>query len=208
MALEFLHRTQLDGIHRTPKRIAMFPGAWNPPTIAHAGIARAALGWAEEVVWVLPRAFPHKSFDGAPFDQRCAFIAEIARSQPGFSAAISAEGLYADIAREAREHFGPETEIALVCGRDAADRIANWDYGAAGVFEQMLVEYPLLVASRAGEYAPPAQHRERIVRLALPPLDDVSSTEVRRRIAGSEPWRHLVPAPITEVVAELYALDS
>jgi len=206
LALEFLYRDAI-----TPDRVAIFPGAWNPPTVAHAGIALAALNWARqngngELVWVLPAAFPHKAYDGTAFNDRRRMIELIARSQPGFSAAISQGGLYSEIAEEARAFFGPATEIGLACGRDAADRIANWDYGTSGgdVFGQLVSQYPLLVAARAGEYEPPARHRDRIVTLPLPNLDDVSSTEVRRRIANQTHWQHLVPPAITSVVAQLY----
>jgi nicotinic acid mononucleotide adenylyltransferase len=203
LALKFLHRG-----NKTPARVAVFPGAWNPPTVAHAGIALAALGWADEVVWVLPSTFPHKSFEGAPFADRGRMIERIARSQPGFSAAISEGGLYAEIAREVREFFGAEVQIGLACGRDAAERIASWDYVQAGVFDRLINDHPLLVAARAGEYEPPDQHRHRIVQLTLDgALDHVSSTAIRDRIRTGQPWRHLVPAAIAEEVAAIYGLD-
>ena len=99
------------------------------------------------------------------------------------------------MADEAREFFGEGVEIGLVCGRDAAERIAAWDYGRPGVFEAMIERYPLLVAGRAGGYLPSPHHAERIIPLATDPsFDEVSSTEVRRRMAAGEPWKHLVPA--------------
>ena len=36
------------------------------------------------------------------------------------------------------------------------------------------------------------------------PVADISSTDVRRRITEGFPWRHLVPDPIQDSVAELY----
>jgi nicotinate (nicotinamide) nucleotide adenylyltransferase len=193
---------------RNPSRIALFPGAWNPPTIAHLEIARAVLTWADEVVWVLPRALPHKSFEQAGFDARRAMLELIAKHQPGFSVALSNGGLYAEIAAEAREAYGPSTEITLACGRDAAERIATWDYGRPGVFDEMLRKHRLLVAGRAGHYEPAEHHRERIINIPLPPgAEGVSSSEIRRLIKERQRWEHLVPAPITDLVRELYALD-
>ncbi|HYA17639.1 MAG TPA: hypothetical protein VEF06_09245 [Bryobacteraceae bacterium] len=205
MALEFLYRDAAK-----PARVALFPGSWNPPTIAHAAIARAARSWADEVVWILPRAMPHKTWEGARFEDRRRMIELLARAAEGFSAAVSEGGLYADIAREAREFFAPGTEIALVLGRDAAERIAGWDYGpdAPDAFEKLIAAHPLLVAAREGEYAPEARHRGRIVTLPFPAHDDVSSSEVRRRIAAGEPWRHLVPEGIASLVAGIYGVDS
>ncbi len=207
MALEFLFRPP-----GNPARVAVFPGAWNPPTVAHLEIARAARQLADEVVLVLPRRFPHKEFEAASLEARAKMLDLIVRNEnsagsaAGFSAALSDEGLYIGIAAEARQFFGSSVEIALVCGRDAAERIAAWDYGAPGVFDAMLDQHRLLVAARAGNYRPPRRHRKRILRLPVElPLDHISSSEIRRRIAAGLPWRELVPAAIAGLVAELYA---
>lgn len=186
-------------------RVAVFPGAYNPPTTAHVAIARAALRWSREVVWVLPRSFPHKSFEGANPGERRAMLTVLAQRNAGFSLAISDGGLYSEIAEEARQCYGDTVEIGLLCGRDAADRIANWDYGAPGVFDELVGEYQLLVASREGHYQPAEHHRDRVVPLTLEAsLNEVSSSEVRRRIAEGRPWTHLVPAEICGMVRDFY----
>jgi nicotinate-nucleotide adenylyltransferase len=191
-----------------PSRLALFPGAWNPPTVAHLEIARAALTWADEVVWVLPRAFPHKAFEDAGFDARRAMLELLAKDQPGFSVALSDGGLYAEIAAEAIDAYGPSTEIALACGRDAAERIAAWDYGRPGVFDETLRQHRLIVAGRAGEYVAPDRHRDRILNVLLPPgAEGVSSSEVRRLIREGRTWEHLVPSSIVTLVRQLYELD-
>jgi nicotinate-nucleotide adenylyltransferase len=200
MALVFEHRTD-----QSPARVAVFPGAWNPPTIAHLEIARAALRIADEVVWILPRVFPHKTFDGATFDDRRAMLRGLAKSETKFSAAVSDTNLHFQIAAEARATYGPQTEISLVCGRDAVERIATWDYGSPGVFEKMLVEHPILVASRKGEYLPDPGFLDRIIPLDLPQsFDDVSSTDIRERIGQGKEWRHLVPAAIADRIEAAY----
>jgi nicotinate-nucleotide adenylyltransferase len=194
VALEFHHRS---GNPVPPRRIGLFQGAYNPPTIAHLAMARAARGWADEVVWILPRAFPHKDFAGLDFAARLEMLRLVTAAEPGFSVAVADGGLYLEMAEEAREHFGPEPEIGLVCGRDAAERIAAWDYGKPGVFEAMIERFPLLVAARAGEYLSAPEHAGRIISLPMASgFDEVSSSEIRRRMAGGEPWRHLVPEPV------------
>jgi len=203
MALELIHRGATD-----PSRVALFPGAWNPPTIAHLELSRAALSRVDEVVWVLPRAFPHKSFEGAGFVQRCRMMDRVAGEHHGIAVAVSDGGLYLEIAAEAREAYQPSTEIMLLCGRDAAERIADWDYGKPGVFDEMLEKHRLLVAARAGEYVPPARHLRRIECISLVPgTEDVSSSEVRRRIRDGEVWEHLVPPSIVTLVREFYGLN-
>jgi nicotinate (nicotinamide) nucleotide adenylyltransferase len=186
--------------------VALFPGAWNPPTVAHLAIARAALSWSDEVVWLLPRTFPHKSFDGAPFEDRLLMLRRIADDHAEFSVAIADRGLYVEMADEARDFFGPAPEIALLCGRDAAERIAGWDYGRPGVFDRMLESYSLLVAGRDGDYLPASRHADRVIQLPMGTgFDEVSSTEVRDRIRRGVSWRHLVPASIAETAASLYS---
>jgi nicotinate-nucleotide adenylyltransferase len=198
VALEFHYRSLL----WNARRIVVFPGAFNPPTVAHVAIARAARTWAAEVVWTLPRAFPHKGFEGADLPMRLDMLLRLAADEPGMSVAVASGGLYVEIADEARQFFGAGLEIGLLCGRDAAERIAAWDYGTPGVFESMIERYPLLVAGRAGEYLPAPRHADRIIPLTMDPaFNEVSSTEVRRRIAAGEPWRHLVPESVAGLIA-------
>jgi nicotinic acid mononucleotide adenylyltransferase len=82
----------------------------------------------------------------------------------------------------------------------------TWDYGRPGVVGQMLQEFELLAAPRGGQYRPPPELCERIRCLDIRgDVEQVSSTEVRSRIARGEPWEHLVPEPIAERVREIYS---
>ena len=120
--------------------------------------------------------------------------------------ASTSQGLFIDIAREFREHYGAQTQLAFICGRDAAERILHWDYGRAGVVEEMLREFELLVAPRGGHFSPPAKYRQRIHTLNIRGgHEEVSSTEVRERISRGDPWEHLVPEKIRERVREIYS---
>jgi nicotinate (nicotinamide) nucleotide adenylyltransferase len=189
----------------TPQRLAILPGTFNPPTLAHLALARAALKEADEVLFTLPRAFPHKGYEGAGFSQRAAMLETALEGEPRFSLAASAGGLFIEIAREARAAYGRGTRLTVVCGRDAAERIVNWDYGEPGAIAGMLEEFDLLVAARGGAYGPPAQVAERVRTLPLEACwEDVSATEVRRRAAAGEPWEQLVPAAIIPAVRAIY----
>ena len=122
-----------------------------------------------------------------------------------FSIAATEKGLFIEIARECRESYGPGTEFYFLCGRDAAERIVNWDYGRASAFREQLKEYQLLVAPRHGAYEPPPEMRSRIHPLAMPAdYDDCSATEVRTRVRDGKPWEYLVPERIVPVVQEIY----
>src|SRR5690242_20208760 len=110
-----------------PRRLGVFPGTFNPPTRAHVALARAALASVDEVVFVLPREFPHKTFEGASFEDRVRMLEAALAGEPRFSIAASRGGLFIEIARECREAYGAETGLYFLCGRDAAERIVDWD---------------------------------------------------------------------------------
>jgi len=71
--MEFLSRSR-----EQPARLGILPGSFNPPTRAHLALAEAALAELDEVVLVLPRAFPHKNYDGASFVQRADMLRALA----------------------------------------------------------------------------------------------------------------------------------
>src|SRR4030088_1321216 len=115
------------------------------------------------------------------------------------SIAVTDRGLFIDIAREARVHYGKDVKVLFACGADAADRIVNWDYGRPGAVKEILEEFELLVAPRGGMYQPPPELRDRIHPLHIrADYEDISSTQVRERIRSGEPREHLVPGEIVE----------
>jgi nicotinic acid mononucleotide adenylyltransferase len=157
------------------------------------------------ILCVVPRVYPHKDYSGATLEQRVEMLEAAAPAIP-HAIASTAQGLFIDIARECRDHYGTAVQLSFICGRDAAERILHWDYGRAGVVEEMLGEFELLVAPRGGHFSPPAEYRHRIHTLQVRGgHEDVSSTEVRQRIARGEPWEHLVPEKIRERVREIYS---
>jgi cytidyltransferase-like protein len=199
--MEFFQRA-----HGQPSQLGILPGAFNPVTVAHLALARAALGMVDEIVLVLPRVLPHKEYSGASFEERLEILRAAAAGHTRFSIAASQGGLFQEIARECRQAYGPEPRLWFLCGRDAAERIAGWDYGAPDAFPRMLREFGLLVAARGGEYLPAGRCAGAILRLELgDAYEHVSATEVRRRILHREPWKHLVPETARALAQTVYA---
>lgn len=182
------------------RRLGVLPGSFNPPTRAHLALAEAALAHVDEVVFVLPRVLPHKEFDTATFHDRIEMLRLCLASEPRFSIGSSEGGLFVDIAAEIREHY-PSGELLFVCGRDAAERIINWDYGRPGAVDRMLADFSLLVAQRTGTYEPPDRLRSRVRTLHVNGFDEFSSTLVRE---GVPHWRELVPEEIHALVERIY----
>ncbi len=188
-----------------PPQLGILSAAFHPPTRAHLGLANAALRLVDEVVFVLPRRFPHKEYEIVALEDRLEMLLAATREEPRFSVAVTDGGLFIEIARECREAYGQETGLWFLCGRDAAERIVNWDYGEPGAFERQLDEYGLLVAGRQGVYEPPAAMRHRIRHLPVGEnFDHISATEVRESIRLGRGWAHLVPESLVERVKRLY----
>jgi nicotinate-nucleotide adenylyltransferase len=186
-----------------PAKLAILPGAFNPPTRAHLAMADAALTMADEVLFALPRAFPHKEYTGSEFETRLEWLRTALAGYPRFSLAVTEGGLFIEIAQEARAVYGAGAELFFLCGRDAAERIVGWDYGEGDGIHKQLESFALLVAARSGVYEPPPQIRNRVHGLALPPgFDEVSSSEVRRRVRAGELWRDLVPGSIADLIEQ------
>ncbi len=202
--MQFLRRA--DG---RPSRLGILPGTFNPITIAHMALARAALAHVDEVVYVLPRVFPHKPYGRASFAQRVELLCMAAGEDRNFSVAAADGGLFLEIAAECRAAYGNHVALTFLCGRDAAERIVNWDYGRRGALGEMLRQFDLLVAARGGPYEPPPEFRAAIRSLELAgPYDHVSATEVRAMMARGEAWEHLVPAALRQRVREIYGTGA
>jgi nicotinate-nucleotide adenylyltransferase len=188
-----------------PRKLGILAGTFNPPTRAHLALARAALAVMDEVVFVLPRALPHKPWTGAPFEDRVRMLEAAIEGEPRCSIAATAGGLFAEIAPECREAYGDRIELFFLCGRDAADRIINWDYGRPGAILEQLREYRLLVAPRKGRYEPPSELRDFVLPLPFEPeYGGISATDVREKIRRGEPWEHLVPEKVAPLARMLY----
>ncbi len=104
-----------------------------------------------------------------------------------------------EIARECREACDPAIEIFVLCGRDAVERAADWDYGDGLSFRRLPEEFQMLVASRAGAYETPPEYAGRIHPIQLPvSFDEVSASTIRHAIQTGGPWQALVPPAVRD----------
>ena len=192
-----------------PRKLAVFPGTFNPVTCAHLALAEAALSVSDQVLFVLPEQFPHKAYEGATFPQRAGMLKMALLREPRAAVASTEGGLFLDIARECRDEFGPDVQLCFVCGRDAAERIVNWEYPDEYPFREQLEEVGLLVASRQGTYCPPAEYADRIRELPLPgDYDEVSATRLREALAAGNPWEHLAPEALRDEIRLIYSRQA
>src|SRR5689334_8718358 len=102
--MEFFRRAE-----KVPARLGILPGTFNPVTIAHIEMAQAAHGLVDEVVFVLPRVFPHKPYSGASFQERVELLRTALAGHPEMSIAATGGGLFVEIAGACREAYGSRT---------------------------------------------------------------------------------------------------
>ena len=189
-------------------RLGVFGSAFNPPHLAHTiflGEARAHLGL--DRVMVVPTPLPyHKDMNGGPFRvphlnlARAAFggiagveVSDIEVKRPGPSYTYETLEEIAD-----REE---NTEIHLLMGADAARDFSGWQQP-----ERILELARIGIASR------PGIGREQVetvfeglgasgrIEFFEMPLVDISSSLVRRRVEEGEPFSHLVPTAVAEMI--------
>ncbi len=160
--------------------------------------------WADEVLLVMPEQLPHKRFDGASFAQRLQMLMGIAEGDQ-FRVCSASRGLFLEIASQCRETY-PNADIAIACGRDAAERALSWPYEDASAIDALFALAELWVFARHGCMDAPVRWQQKVKAIAFgEDLQEVSATEVRRRIACGEAWQHLVPVSIHPLVQGIYA---
>ena len=167
--------------------VGVYGGSFNPPHVGHAMVA-AWLGWTRRVdeVWLLP-AFLH-AFDKplAPWPTRLAACRALARAVGPHVHVCEVEAelptpsfTIRTLETLAARH--PGHRFRLVVG---ADVLAQTRQGHA--WPRIAAEFEPICVGRIGY--PPVPD--------APTFPDVSSTEVRRRLAEGEPVDHLVPAEV------------
>jgi nicotinate-nucleotide adenylyltransferase len=105
-----------------------------------------------------------------------------------------------DTLRELGERH-PGAELYLVVGSDLADELSSWDR-----IEEASSLATLVVVSRAGSRPGTEPPGWQVRHVAIPALD-ISSTDLRARVAEGRPIDFLVPAPALRCIKErgLYA---
>ena len=191
-------------------RIGILGGSFNPPHLAHLVCASEAVAQLDlDRVLLTPVASPpHKDAEhdpGPPERLELCRLAvggddrlgvcdiEVLRGGPSYTV---------DTLRELHERT-PEDHLTFIVGGDIALGLPGWREP-----EAVLGLARLAVAERSG-----ADHQDVAERLgerfpdAPPPLFfdmprlDISSSQIRRRIAQGAPIRYLVPDPVAERIA-------
>lgn len=191
-------------------RIGILGGTFNPPHVAHlvcAQEARAQLG-LDRVLLMPVHTPPHKEVVADPGGEiRLAMCRAAAEGEP-----------WLEVSRLELDRGGPSwtvdtlraihartpgDELTFIVGGDQAQGLPTWREPAA-VLELAV----LAVAERQGIVREDVRARlaglappERLVFFDMPRID-VSSSDLRRRVATGRPIRHLVPDRVAALIGE------
>ena len=182
-------------------------GTFDPPHNGHVALARAALdelGLERLVVMVAGRP-PHKEvWTDAETRFRLARAAFENLPRVGLSRdelERPGTGYTVDTVRALEAHYG---DVVVIVGGDMLASFPTWHEP-----DRILEHARLAVAARPGtprqQYDAVLQALDRPDRLTffeLAPVE-VSSTEVRRRVAAGEPYDDLVPPAVASLIEEL-----
>ncbi len=188
-------------------RVGIFGGSFDPVHNAHVALARQALAELalDELIW-LPAGQPWQKRRGlAPVADREAMVRLAIEGEPRFTLSRieilrSGPSYTVDTVRELRAER-PGVSWHLVIGQDQYAGFHTW-HG----WEELLGLVTLAVANRAAD-RPDAPLRADPQVLRVPheavtlPMMDVSSTDIRARLARGQGIDGLVPAPVARYIA-------
>jgi len=191
-------------------RLGILGGTFDPVHIGHlvvANEARFALG-LDRMLLVVANDPWQKSAEGelTPAGDRFALVAAAVSGTEGLEASrIELErggpSYMVDTARQLAASF-PGAELFLVVGADVVTGLDTWHR-----VEDLAPLVTLVVAERGGVETVPDPEGWNVVRLPVPGLD-VSSSDLRRRLAEGAPVDFLIPPAAIRCIVRrgLYAV--
>jgi nicotinate-nucleotide adenylyltransferase len=183
-------------------RIGLFGGSFDPPHNAHLALARTARDELplDEVRWVVAGQPWQKDRRMTPAAHREAMVRLAIGAEPRFvidRCEIERAGpsYTLDTVRELQA-AQPAAAFFLIIGADQYTGLHSW-HG----WQELLGRVVLAVAGRPGARPPVhpevLRHAHRMVPL---PMLDISSTEIRRRVAAGLDITELVPPPVARYI--------
>ena len=182
----------------------IYGGAFNPPTRAHQAILQACVDYAEPrqaEVWLLPSASRKDKTINEPFERRLemcdALVQDVMRRTVNIDINIMELGkpqpteTYNTVC-ELNESFA-DRNFTWVFGEDSVATMSEWNHGP-----WLIEQLSMLVIERPGYHI--GNLGPRAVKLAVD-TGDVSSTELRQRLADGADFEHLVSPSVGALLA-------
>jgi len=201
----------------------LFGGTFDPIHLGHTKVAGAAAETlnAEKVVFVPAKCSPLKGFSPKAGDRsRLEMIALATAEYPVFAVSDCelqrpAPSYTLDTVRQFKQAYGPNVSIHWLLGADGIDDLVHWH----GIRE-LIDECCLTTMYRAGYEGPdfarfernwgPKRVKKLQENVVETPLVDVSSTEVRKRLAADDDIGGMLHPDVIEYIRrhQLYRRES
>lgn len=183
-------------------RTGILGGSFNPIHNGHIALARGLLGEASlDEVWLM--VSPQNPFkrhgDLLDDDKRLQLVREALEGEPRLKACdyefhLPRPSYTWNTLRHLEADY-PDHEFTLLIGGDNWQCFNQWAHAADIMRRYRIVVYPRQGSQAISTVLPPT------VTVANTPLINISSTEIRQRIARGEPIEGLVPAAVERTIA-------
>ncbi len=195
-----------------PRRIGILGGTFDPPHVGHlwlATLAADAIG-LDRVLFMPAAQPPHKQDGGVTSASDRLLMTRLAiAGNDGFELTLiemerSGPSYTIDSVVELRRLYGDDAELYLLMAADSLAQIDTWRQP-----DQLLERIEWVVGPRPGVALPdPASLEDRFgvnasrIHLLDGPSLDVSSTQVRERVAAGHAIGYLVPRGVEELIVD------
>ena len=189
--------------------LGVLGGSFDPPHVAHLAIASDAFHALalERVLFVPAAAPPHKDLSERT---AAATRLELAAAATDDDLRFTASGIeierglvYTVDLLGALEDRYPDRDLVFILGSDSLLQLETW-HDTPGVLSRCTLavaprpgDSPQAIAAAAARWGP-----DGVVVLDTPALE-ISSSDIRGRVAAGRPIRYLVPGPVERRIREL-----
>jgi nicotinate-nucleotide adenylyltransferase len=196
-------------------RIALFGGTFDPIHLGHTTVAAEAaeLIGAEKVIFIPAKRSPLKGFSPRASDEDRLVMIALAVADSGnlevsdYELSRPAPSYTLETVREFKAEFGGETDIYWLIGADSIGELALWHR-----IVELIDECDISAMYRAGCEPPDftqfeatwgPQRVARLQRNVIPtPLIDISSTEIRNRLAAGRDVTNMLHPGVADYIRE------
>lgn len=204
------------------QRIGILPSSFNPPTMAHLGLAAAAKQHLalDEVALSLGKVIVDKALTGLTPADRLLALCAVSRKRDDLSIAIASCGLYVDMGQAYQREY-PGAELYFLMGFDKIEQIFDPKYyqDRDASLRALFSTAKIAVASRG-------DHGQEALRALLqtpenqpfaayvshlpldPKLSEISSTQVRQQAQERKFNLQEIPKDVAVLLRESFAYQA
>ena len=191
-----------EGVMGARKRVGIFGGSFDPVHGAHVALAEAALVELrlDEVRWIPAGQSWQKTRTMSAAAHRVAMVQVAIAHEPRFTldrieVDRPGDSFTLDTVRALAAAY-PGTQWFLLIGQDQYTGLHSWRD-----WQTLLGLVVLAVANRPGESRQPHAEVQRVPHRMVPrPMLDISSTDIRQRVAAGADISHLVPPGVARYI--------